>query len=131
MAYSDELARYIEGRMRRAVEHVGQAWAQATRDEIARTASHTGALGQSVQFTVTGPTEGELVMRGYGKAVAEGVPGATIPVLSQAARNVRYRQRYARAVGRVVQHPNPFPERAKASQAVQDAMADAPNVLFE
>jgi hypothetical protein len=64
-------------------------------------------------------------MRFYGKIVAE-----STPPLSVLPRNVQARARYAQQVGRPIEHPNPFYQRAWESDEVQRALARFADLLF-
>jgi hypothetical protein len=122
MAVADDLAARIEQRLGQPLDAVLDAWANATRTGAPQ---NTGALAASVQTERTSPTEGALVMRFYGKIVAE-----STPPLSVLPRNVQARARYAQQVGRPIEHPNPFYQRAWESDEVQRALARFADLLF-
>jgi hypothetical protein len=123
VALADELAQRIEKRLGEPLDAVLAAWANATRKEAPRV---TGALQSSVHAERSSPTEGALVMRFYGQIVAE-----RMPALSPLPANVRARARYAQQVGRQVEHPNPFYQRAWESDEVQRALARFADLIFQ
>jgi hypothetical protein len=122
VAIADDLAQRIEQRLGRPLDAVLAAWANQTRKEAPR---NTGALATSVHTERSSPTEGALVMRFYGKIVAEATPA-----LSPLPANVRARARYAQQVGRQIEHPNPFYQRAWQSDEVQRALTRFADLIF-
>jgi hypothetical protein len=123
VAVAPDLAQSIEQRLGRPLDAVLEAWANEVRKQ---TPQHTGALKTSIRTERTSPTEGALVMRFYGRIVAE-----SMPALSPLPRNVRSRERYAQQVGRQIEHPNPFYQRAWESDEVQRALARFSDLIFE
>ncbi len=116
MDFADSIAARLDAGVGRALTEIGEAWAEAAADDAPAV---TGTLSASVHYEQTGPTTGHLVMRGYGRSVAT-APAPT----GGSPRQIASRARYARKIGRAVDHPNDFPARAWDDARVR-ALRDA------